>query len=230
MTDENTIRIYTADVTPLNDSILFDRIYDSVSPYRRNKTDEKKLMKDRILSLGVEFLLMTACRDAGIEYSEMIYGENGYGKLFFENCPLCFSLSHSGERAMCVTAPQPVGCDTERIRNVSPQVAARHFSLKENNLLETCVNTDERNDLFFRLWTLKESFVKCAGLGLTVPLSSFTLDPSLSVNRIVYGETDTVYSLFEESIEKDYRYAWCIADEPEKAEGFTVIRRMIEIK
>ena len=149
MTDENTIRIYTADVTPLNDSILFDRIYDSVSPYRRNKTDEKKLMKDRILSLGVEFLLMTACMDAGIEYSEMIYGENGYGKPFFENCPLCFSLSHSGERAMCVTAPQPVGCDTERIRNVSPQVAARHFSLKENNLLGTCVNTDERNDLFF---------------------------------------------------------------------------------
>ena len=66
---------------------------------------------------------------------------------------------------------QPVGIDIERIRAYQPNVARRVCSDAEQKLLEQC---EDPARLFYRLWTLKESYVKLTGTGISVPLSQIT--------------------------------------------------------
>jgi phosphopantetheinyl transferase len=73
------------------------------------------------------------------------------GKPFFPARPdIHFSLSHSKTHVLCAIADCPVGADIETIREISPHLRDRVCSPEEN--LD-----------FFKLWTLKESFIKLRG-------------------------------------------------------------------
>ena len=73
--------------------------------------------------------------------------------------------------AVCAVSKQPVGIDIERIGAYQPNVARRVCSDAEQKLLEQC---EDPARLFYRLWTLKESYVKLTGTGISVPLSQIT--------------------------------------------------------
>jgi len=55
-------------------------------------------------------------------------------------------------------------------------VAWRYFSKPEIKQLRALINIDRQLEQFFELWTLKESFIKACGLGLSLPLDKFTFD------------------------------------------------------
>ena len=84
-----------------------------------------------------------------------------------------------------------MGCDIEEIKEYKEKVAKRFFTSKENEYLDL---TNDKDGLFYRLWTLKESYVKCIGKGLSVPLNSFELSNN-SNNVIVQGKDN--YQFFE---------------------------------
>ena len=68
-----------------------------------------------------------------------------------------------------------------------------------------------RDDAFYKLWTLKESFVKSTGRGLDLPLRSFRIDIHRMPPRLECDEVSGAYSLFlPEFTVRDYRLAVCI--------------------
>ena len=77
------------------------------------------------------------------------------------------SLSHSGPWAAASIGPAPHGIDVEVPRNpeMIPGLADRWFLPAEADALRKAPET-ERVELFFRLWTVKESFLKMTGTGL----------------------------------------------------------------
>ena len=77
------------------------------------------------------------------------------------------SLSHSGTWAAASIGPVPHGIDVEVPRNpeMIPGIAERWFLPAEAEALRKAPET-ERVELFFRLWTVKESFLKMTGTGL----------------------------------------------------------------
>ena len=154
---------------------MFDSLYSRVSSERKAKTDRLRFAKDKCLSVAAENLLIKACRDCNLDYSRMRFIYNAYGKPFFADCPLYFNLSHSNHMAMCVIADCPVGCDIEAISCADMDIAKRFFSKAEFQSLCLCPPGKQRDNLFYRLWTLKESFIKCKGDGLNTALSSFTI-------------------------------------------------------
>lgn len=79
---------------------------------------------------------------------------------------LFFSLSHSEDYAICVIANRPVGADIEEIKNENKGIADRFFAKEEQMLV-----TDPLS--FYRIWTLKESFIKALGAGMSLPMDSF---------------------------------------------------------
>ena len=100
-----------------------------------------------------------------------------YGKPYFPALPdFHFSLSHSGERVLCVVSPRPVGCDVEEPQRSHEKIAERFFHPSEKAWLRAQPE-EERADAFLRLWTCKESFIKALGLGLNLPLDSFAVLP-----------------------------------------------------
>jgi phosphopantetheinyl transferase len=91
---------------------------------------------------------------------------------------LHFSLSHTRGLAACaVGRPHALGIDAEAWRAPAPiELAARYFAPAEARLVAAPA---ERPSTFYRLWTLKEAYLKATGHGLAAPLDSFalSLDP-----------------------------------------------------
>ena len=207
------MKIYITDTACLMRRRLFEKAYASMPPERRSRVDRLRFPKDRCRSLGAGLLLRRALTEAGVDETAFVYGEFGKPRLA-KDLGVHFNLSHSGDRAMCVIDDHRVGCDVERIGRRSAGVAERFFAPEEYELIQSAPESD-RNAAFTRLWALKESFLKATGLGLTLPLSAFTVsvgEEGVSVRQDVDGNQ---YRFFEPDPGDGYRYAVCVQNAPE---------------
>lgn len=102
------------------------------------------------------------------------YRKTVKGKPYIPDSFVHFNVSHSGEWVVLAVADVEVGIDIEVLREVNYRVATRFFSTEENDLLEQVIG-NEKLELFFDFWTLKESYLKLLGTGLTKSLSSFSI-------------------------------------------------------
>ena len=116
-------------------------------------------------------LLRECLRPLGIAYEgDTSLSKGEHGKPYLTEHPeVHFNLSHAAGIAACVTDEIPCGIDCEMVREYRPNVLKRAFSAEERTLIE---NTPEqkRDLMFFRLWTLKEAYVKALGTGIAYPL------------------------------------------------------------
>jgi 4'-phosphopantetheinyl transferase len=94
--------------------------------------------------------------------------------------PVSFNLSHTEGMvglAASLGAGRALGFDLEPLaRTVDLAVADRFFSTREVAWLGT-LREAARAEGFLRLWTLKESFIKATGKGLTQDLAAFSFTP-----------------------------------------------------
>ena len=93
-------------------------------------------------------------------------GKGEHGKPYLKRFPqICFNISHSNGIAVCAISQSEVGIDVERIGTFRSAVARRVLTEKEIEFLETLAE-HERGEMFYRFWTLKESYLKLDGSGL----------------------------------------------------------------
>ena len=91
------------------------------------------------------------------------------GKPVLADYALHFNLSHSGPFALCGVGDHPLGVDVERIKPRRPGLPRYVLSDKEWDWFTA---RGSRWEDFYTIWTLKESFCKFTGLGLTRPVSA----------------------------------------------------------
>ena len=86
---------------------------------------------------------------------------------------LDFNLSHAGELAvLAVAADRAVGVDVESMaRETDTDRLERYFAPAERAAL-AALPAAGRRQRFFELWTLKESYLKARGEGLSLPLDA----------------------------------------------------------
>lgn len=94
---------------------------------------------------------------------------------------LDFSLSHTrGLVAAAMVLRSTIGVDAEKIDHAKTAlaIAQSYFAPSEVKMLQQTPQRDQAV-YFFRLWTLKEAYLKATGAGLATPLDSFafTLTP-----------------------------------------------------
>jgi len=125
---------------------------------------------------------------------------------------LHFNISHSGNWVVVALSPVAVGVDVEKMRKVPEGVAHRFFSEAENKLLQNAENELEKAEIFFTLWTLKESFLKAIGKGLTKSLNSFTIARSGHQQFMLDNDPETDgYFLKTFNLQEGYKLAACAA-------------------
>ena len=199
---------YCSDVSFLDDPQVYDRAYESMPEYRRKKVDAFKFPKDKKLSMGVELLLRKAMSDLGEDMGDMSISKDG--KPFLVGSKIQFNLSHSGTMAMCSVSDKEVGCDVELVEPIDLRIAEKFFFDSEYDTIAS-LEGDSRYEMFYRFWTLKESFMKITGLGMRLPLNSFriTLGDEIKVDQSV---DDRQYHFREFFLDDGYRYACCSLD------------------
>ena len=198
-------RAYIADTGALRNEETFNRLITYVSTERRTKIDRCAKRKDKILSLAAGLLLETALSDAGVADRTIIVGDNG--KPYLASGEIFFNLSHSGDRVMCAVSDREVGCDVQQTGEINLKIADRFFSPDEKMFLDSITDENEKIDVFFRLWTLKESYIKMLGTGLKMPLKSFSV--SFFDDVPVFAEKKNKYRFKEYSTSDNYKYAVC---------------------
>jgi len=105
------------------------------------------------------------------------FQSNMYGKPTAEpDCGLRFNLSNTHGLVICLIAQEAeVGADVEpydRASNIV-ELAPDVFSPLEIAQLEA-LHGQEKLDRALSLWTLKEAYIKARGVGLSLPLNSFS--------------------------------------------------------
>lgn len=81
-----------------------------------------------------------------------------------------FNISHSGEWVGLGISNNRVGIDIEEIRSIDLKIADQYFHKKESEYLKI---QNKKIENFYKIWVLKESFIKAIGQGLSYPLDKF---------------------------------------------------------
>ena len=214
-----TTRIYIADISVLKDSSAFENLLKRVPDYRQKKAMSFKFPKGKMQSLGVGLLLHLACVEAGFEGADehVAYGENG--KPYLVDFPdVHFNLSHSGERVMCVLSPFDVGCDVEIIKGDRGRLAERFFLPEESAWIKHFESLEMQTEAFYRLWTLKECYMKVTGRGMSLMPDKFSLNVDEKENILLDHDGErSEYAFREIDLHDGYRYAYCIKNDGKNA-------------
>ncbi len=134
-------------------------------------------------------------RELGITPESLTFGNNAFGKPMlappFDRAGLFYSASHSCDLAIIGLRREKsaFAVDIEQVRpfDDADQIVARFFSRKEQQ--EYCTLAPaERQEAFWRGWTVKEAFIKALGFGLSFPLDQFDValhpDHPAAVERV----------------------------------------------
>lgn len=174
------INIYTFNIKEKICENTFNKLLDYVSPRKKNKIMRFKFIEDAKRSLLGDLLVRHAiCTQLNLKNYQLEFDMNEYGKPFLvypKN--LFFNISHSGDWVVCAIDKNPVGIDVETIKPIDYSIAKRFFTTKEFSDL-MARNSEDRLNYFYKLWTLKESYIKAIGKGLSISLNSF----SFSINE-----------------------------------------------
>ena len=138
--------------------------------------------EDRRRDLVARALVRTVLsRYAAVEPREWVFCADANGRPRIGNPPpgrgIEFNLSHSGRLVVLgVGAGCALGVDVETLtRNSDTDRLDRYFAASEREALLKLPEAGRRRR-FFELWTLKESYLKARGVGLTLPLDSFAFE------------------------------------------------------
>ena len=204
------VRTYVVNIGRFEEETAYREALSVVSEYRRHKIAALKHEKEKKRSLGAAFALNAALACHGLCEKDMEYVLGSQGKPALRGYPeLHFSLSHAGDYAVCSMGERETGCDIERVRPGKMRVADRFYTEEEKDWLYRAKEPKERESRMFRLWTMKESFLKVTGRGMSLSMRDFTALPEKggmgsvkhSINNIcdylkeydlpaVFGETE----------------------------------------
>lgn len=194
------VELYIIHTGFLDEEEVFQKRLNQVSFERRQKVLACKIREDQKRSLAAGLLVERIVEEHGYSSRQITSGEDGKPYLsgvddFF------FSISHSGEYAVCAVGDVPVGVDIQQKRRTRLNIARRFFASQEADEIEKQPE-DGQDEMFFRYWTGKESYLKLTGQGIMGGLDSFLVD--LKEKRIL-----DLYSGQKEIYLKEYH---CLED------------------
>jgi len=201
--------VFVSPTTGINpDDIILRKLISC----ERLKILDRRCGQHRIQGLAATLLLEYAIKKLypSIAHPLAIYISES-GKPYLATEPdVHFSLSHSGQWVACSVGDRPAGVDIEECRPGRYYVASRFFHRYEAQYIAS-LPPSAKDDAFYSLWTLKESFIKAVGSVDVLPLNSFCVDIRHKSPILLYSEYEGDYSFFiPHSPALGYRLAVCI--------------------
>jgi 4'-phosphopantetheinyl transferase len=197
--DSGQIHLWLAWLGEITDSHLLAEYRSLLSEEERRQQMRFHFERDRHRYLVTRAMVRTVLsKYADVAPRDWRFAVNEYGKPsiaaeYTQARGVEFNLSHTeGVVVLGVTRGRVLGVDVEnvRAREVDLETADRFLAPAELAALRA-LPSQQQQRRFFDYWTLKESYVKARGMGLSIPLGSFafcledpariqlTIDPSL---------------------------------------------------
>ena len=189
------VHFFYAQSEKIQNHLLLQKYYEISSEKEKEKINRYIFKKDRhtcLVTRGLQRFVLSQCTH--IPPESLVFEENRYGKPDIKpgltDIPVKFNLSHSnGLTACAVTLNSEIGIDVEdSTRKINLNIADRFFSRQES---EYILNMPEqkKKKTFFDFWTLKESYIKSKGKGLSIPLAKFSFRINNNKTSIHFDES-----------------------------------------
>ncbi|MBO0999169.1 4'-phosphopantetheinyl transferase superfamily protein [Bacillus sp. SD075] len=136
---------------------------------------------------------------------------NSFGKPFLSKYPMFhYNISHSGEYVVCAMHDAEVGVDIEKIGPFDLQLAKGFFTEEE---YKQVLEAEDGLSSFYDIWTLKESYIKAIGKGLSIPLHSLNVRrqgmESIQLTDVHSNVPITDFTCRQYMVDSEYRLAVC---------------------
>ena len=155
----------------------YEKWYALMSKDKQVRVDRFRFEDDRKRTVTGEKLARKAIAEwCGISAKSIVFEKTETGKPYAKGLPVEFNISHSGDMVVCAVDDKPVGIDIEKIRPIDLTIAKRICTDDELNYLfghtpteqDFTYTTDTKIlTRFFELWTAKEAYGKCMGVGIS---------------------------------------------------------------
>ena len=153
----------------------FEKWFSEMTEERKAEVLRLKAAEKQAQKIAAHHLCRSSISEfCGIPETDIILARTEYGKPYAEGLPVHFSVSHSGDYAVCAVSENEIGIDIEKIRKINPNLSTRFASENETEYISSHENG------LFEIWTLKEAYFKCIGTGLGPDIKSvsFSIQPS----------------------------------------------------
>ncbi len=164
------VEVYLMNIKELPDPFENAEVLGGLPETAREKILRHAHEKGRKECLGARLLEKLALQKHGVSMESITYGQ--YGKP--EVNGIYFNISHSKDYVICAVSEKPVGCDIEKVEAARMNVAKKAFTAKEQAYMDG-VSEPKKAEAFYRLWTMKESYLKMTGEGMHFPLKQVQL-------------------------------------------------------
>ena len=130
---------------------------------------------------------------------------------------------------ICAVGEKSVGCDIEQISKAPGKVADRFFNERELRYLNQ-IPEEKRNKEFYRLWTMKESYIKMTGEGMQLPLDKFEVDFEEGIQIYREGEKQNCFVReYQLSQGEQLQYLISVCSEEEKFVKQIILKKWEEL-
>lgn len=200
------IKIYYTDISVLSDEKHFSFYFNRVSRSRQEKIGRLRSRDEKLRSLGAGIILGAGLNEYGISEKDTEFSYSQNGKPRIPTRPdIHFSISHSGCIAAVAFSDGEIGCDIEKLGENKEHISERFFTAEERKFAYC-----EKG--FFRVWTLKESYIKALGTGLATPLTSFGVIENGEVKKKILSPDGNTLYFGEYGGIGGYCLSWCSKD------------------
>ena len=204
------VEVYAVKIDQIIDSARFGRLMACVGEEKRARIQRFYRIEDQQRALIGDILIRyLLCNKLLLDNKQLIFDKTEFGKPFLVNDnKIHYNISHSGEWVLGAVHYLPVGVDVEKIKPLDYQIATRFFSKSEYLNL---INKEGRNKLeyFYEIWTLKESYIKAVGKGLSIPLESFSININEDAINVETDKGPGKYYFNRYNLDERYKIAVC---------------------
>lgn len=153
----SAVKLYKFNINDLTES-EYENFFCLLSQEKREKIERLKDFDDKKRSVCGEMLAKCAIAElCGKKAEDLVFEVKKSGKPFCKNADIEFSISHSGDFAVCAVSDRPIGIDIQKIVPYNEKIAKRVCSDEE---LKTIKNSCDKAKEFIKIWTKKEAALK----------------------------------------------------------------------
>lgn len=214
-----SIQLYYTDINQELSPSEYEQCIHLITPENASLIKRFRFVEDRKRTLYGEVMARCLFMELlAVKNKDLVIEKNPYGKPYFAGIHMLhYNISHSGRFVLCGISNQELGVDIEEIKELHMDIAKRCFTKQEYESMLN-VNENEVKKLFYTYWTLKESYIKYDGRGLSIALDSFSISrqaDSFVVDSKKYTESIQLYTKF---LELNYIVAVAYGGEKKKVE------------
>ena len=221
-------KLYYLPINTLINKLTFNKLLSFISIENKEQIKRYHFDIDKKLKLYSDVMVrIIVCQMFGLNNSEIVFEKEEHGKPYIKGVNnFHYNISHTRNAIVIAVSEFSVGVDIEKIKKTDLKIANRFFTINEREYINQ--NDQEKDKLFYEIWTKKEAYIKYIGKGLAMSLNSFdVLDSKISNHIYTFEKDDYIIStcseyqyqkhkiieLIENQVEK-VAYSWLAKENP----------------